>query len=74
MNATPAGLLERLRRPGDPEAWGRFVQLYTPLLYHWARRLGLPRDGAADLVQEVLTLLVQVTPRMLIGTREMAGR
>jgi RNA polymerase sigma-70 factor (ECF subfamily) len=62
MNATPASLLERLRRPGEPEAWGRFVQLYTPLLYHWARRLGLPREDAADLVQEVLTLLAQKLP------------
>jgi RNA polymerase sigma-70 factor (ECF subfamily) len=63
MNTTPASLLERLRRPGEPEAWGRFVQLYTPLLYHWARRLGLSRDDAADLVQEVLTLLVQKLPQ-----------
>ncbi len=62
MNTTPASLLERLRRPGEPEAWERFVRLYTPLLYHWARRLGSPRDAAADFVQEVLTLLVQKLP------------
>jgi RNA polymerase sigma-70 factor (ECF subfamily) len=62
MNTTPASLLERLRRPDEPEAWERFVRLYTPLLYHWARRLGSPRDNASDLVQEVLTLLVQKLP------------
>jgi RNA polymerase sigma-70 factor (ECF subfamily) len=62
MNTTPASLLERLRRPDEPEAWERFVQLYTPLLSHWARRLALPRGDASDLVQEVLTLLVQKLP------------
>ena len=31
---TPASLLERLRRPGDPVAWARFVELYTPLLFY----------------------------------------
>lgn len=32
---TPGSLLERLRRPGDEEAWQRFVHLYTPLLFQW---------------------------------------
>ena len=44
---TPASLLERLRRPADPEAWARFVALYTPLLYRWARRAGLQEADAA---------------------------
>ena len=38
---TPASLLEQVRRGGDQQAWGRFVRLYTPLLYSWARRVGL---------------------------------
>src|SRR5262245_60040259 len=54
---TPASLLERLRRPDDREAWARFVELYTPLLYFWARRTGLQQADAADLVQEVLAVL-----------------
>ena len=54
---TPASLLERLRRPGDAQAWERFVELYVPMLYHWARRTGLQEADAADLVQEVLALL-----------------
>jgi serine/threonine protein kinase len=44
MQTTPVSLLERLRRPTDQEAWRRFVHLYTPLLYHWACRTGLPDD------------------------------
>jgi RNA polymerase sigma-70 factor (ECF subfamily) len=49
---TPVSLLGRLRRPDDLEAWGRFVELYTPLLYYWARRQGLQQADAKDLVQE----------------------
>ena len=37
----------------DQEAWERFVELYTPLLYYWARRMALQQHDAADLVQEV---------------------
>ena len=63
MNTTSVSLLERLRQPAEQEAsWKRFVQLYTPLLYHWARKLDLSADDAADLVQEVLMLLVQKLP------------
>ena len=40
MNTTSVSLLERLRQPGAAEAWGRFVHLYTPLLYYWARGAG----------------------------------
>jgi RNA polymerase sigma-70 factor (ECF subfamily) len=36
--------------------------LYTPLLYCWARRWGLQEADAADLVQDVLTLLFQKLP------------
>jgi RNA polymerase sigma-70 factor (ECF subfamily) len=39
MHSTPVSLLERLRRPDERAAWERFVQLYTPLLCAWARRL-----------------------------------
>jgi RNA polymerase sigma-70 factor (ECF subfamily) len=59
---TPASLLERLRQPAQEAAWARFVQLYTPLLFAWARRLGLRDADAADLVQEVLMLLVRKLP------------
>ena len=59
---TSASLLERLRRPDQPEAWRRFVQLYAPLLFSWARRAGLQEPDAADLVQDVLLLLVRKLP------------
>ena len=62
MNTTSASLLERLRQPEEAAAWPRFVRLYTPLLFYWARRTGLPQEDAADLVQDVLMTLVQKLP------------
>jgi RNA polymerase sigma-70 factor (ECF subfamily) len=62
MNTTSPSLLERLRGKGEPQAWNRFTELYTPLLYYWARRLGLQPQDAADLVQEVFAVLVQKLP------------
>jgi RNA polymerase sigma-70 factor (ECF subfamily) len=59
---TSASLLDRVRSTADPDAWRRFVRLYTPLLYYWARRLGLREPDAADLVQEVLAVLVRKLP------------
>lgn len=64
-DSTPVSLLERLRQPGDAVAWERFVRLYTPLLYHWLRRTGLQEADAADLVQDVLTVLVQKLPEFV---------
>jgi RNA polymerase sigma-70 factor, ECF subfamily len=63
MHTTPRTLLERLRQADQPGAWERFVELYTPLLMHWARQHGLESHDAEDLVQEVLTLLVQTLPQ-----------
>ena len=62
LNTTSLSLLERLRTPGDQEAWLRFVRLYTPLLYHWARRIGLAPHEAEDLIQDVFELLLRKLP------------
>ena len=62
MTRTPASLLQKLRGPPDPHDWARFVELYTPLLYAWARRAGLQEADAADLAQDALLLLVRRLP------------
>lgn len=62
MHTTNVSLLQRLRQPSAAEAWERFVRLYTPLLLHWARKLGLQGEDAADLVQDVLVVLVRKMP------------
>ena len=41
METTSPTLLNRLKGGNEPEAWRRFVLLYTPLLYSWAGRLNL---------------------------------
>jgi RNA polymerase sigma-70 factor (ECF subfamily) len=62
MTKTPTSLLDRLRHPFEPDAWARFVALYTPLIYSWARRVGLQEQDAADLVQDVFVTMLQVLP------------
>jgi RNA polymerase sigma-70 factor (ECF subfamily) len=62
MHTTPVSLLLRLRHPNNAAAWTTFVELYTPVLFAWARRLGLQVQDAADLVQEIFTVLVQRLP------------
>ena len=46
-------LLAQLRS-GRPEAWQRFVRLYSPVVYRWCRCSGVAADDAADVLQEVL--------------------
>jgi RNA polymerase sigma-70 factor, ECF subfamily len=60
--STPVSLLERLCSQPKAGDWDLFVELYTPMLYSWARRLGLDADRAADLLQEVFTVLVRKLP------------
>ena len=62
MITTSVSLLHRLRQGAAPADWQRFVRLYTPLLFRWARRAGAQDADAADLVQEVLTLLWRKLP------------
>jgi RNA polymerase sigma-70 factor (ECF subfamily) len=62
MVTTPISLLDQMRRPDSRAAWEVFARLYTPLLFSWARRLGLQEQDAADLVQDVFALLVQKLP------------
>jgi RNA polymerase sigma-70 factor (ECF subfamily) len=69
MLTTSPSLLEHLRHADDPQAWGRFVRLYTPILYAWARRMRLQHADAVDLVQEVFTTLVQKLPEFQYDDR-----
>jgi len=52
--STRVSLLVRLRDLGDADAWRQFVDLYAPLVYHYAHRRGLQDADAADLTQDVL--------------------
>jgi RNA polymerase sigma-70 factor (ECF subfamily) len=63
MNSTPVSLLEQLRQSPDEAAWARFVHLYSPLLFRWARQAGLDEGDAGDLVQDVFVILLKELPR-----------
>jgi RNA polymerase sigma-70 factor, ECF subfamily len=62
MPETSLTLLDRLRRPDQPDAWNRFARLYAPLLLEWARVQGLQNADAEDLVQTVLVKLIRTLP------------
>lgn len=49
---TSSTLLRRVQAQ-DPEAWKRFVHLYSPLIYRWCRQAGLQQADASDVGQEV---------------------
>ena len=52
--STRLSLLVRLRDLNDADAWRQFVELYAPLVYHYAHRRGLQDADAADVTQDVL--------------------
>ena len=62
MFSTPASLLTQLQHSPGPESWGRFVELYTPVMMTWANRLHRSPDRMADLVQDVFAILVEQMP------------
>ena len=59
MHTTSLTLLEKLRDPNDAASWERFIALYTPFLFYWARRLKLNGRDAEDLVQDVFVKLLE---------------
>src|SRR5437667_388943 len=65
MVPTSVSLLQKLRRPEHGEAWAEFVELYTPLMLAWARKLGLQDADATDLVQNVFVLLLRKMPEFV---------
>jgi RNA polymerase sigma-70 factor, ECF subfamily len=54
-------LLNQLRS-GGPEAWKRLVCLYGPVIYRWCRRSNMTAEDAADVVQEVFTVVTVHLP------------
>src|SRR5262245_4007027 len=61
MGSTASTLLRKVRGQ-TPGAWERLFDLYSPLVYHWARQAGLQEADAADVVQEVFRSVVLHLP------------
>lgn len=66
MDTTSESLLFRLNQSSDASveqnAWREFVELYTPLIFSWSRKIGLDINDASDLVQDVLTRVFEKIP------------
>ena len=61
---TRASLLVRLRDGDDTAAWQEFIDIYSSLIYGFARRRGLQDADAADLMQDVLRSVSMAMPRL----------
>lgn len=69
VGSTSHSLLERIR-VRDAEAWRRFVHLYGPTIFEWARRASLQPSDAADVTQDVFQAVAQTVSKF---RRDRAG-
>lgn len=51
-SSTSTTLIRQVLR-GDEPAWEQFAHLYVPLVYRWARQMGLQATDASDVCQNV---------------------
>lgn len=51
---TTTAFLDALRTPGDAAAWEEFDRRYRPIVFGFARHLGLSEQDAADAAQETI--------------------
>src|ERR1700731_2597784 len=61
---TRASLIVRLRDGRDHEAWRQFVELYSGVVYGFARKRGLQDADAADVMQDVLRSVAGAADRL----------
>lgn len=57
--ATSLSLLDRVTRSADQESWDRLVAVYRPLLARWLRSYEVQAADAEDLIQDVLTVVLE---------------
>ena len=63
-NITHPSLLVRIRNADDDQSWCEFVEIYSPLIYGFARKRGLQDADAVDLTQEVLRIVARSIGRL----------
>ena len=59
---TPLSLLDRLVNHDDDEAWRRFAGIYEPLIRRWVIRCGSQSADVDNIVQDVLSALIEGLP------------
>lgn len=74
MENTSLSLLTRIREAGDPLAWTRLVEIYTPLLQRWCQTYDVQAADADDVIQEVLAAVVSELPEFQHNQRTGAFR
>ncbi|MGZ0168490.1 MAG: RNA polymerase sigma factor [Planctomycetales bacterium] len=70
VNTTRPSLLVRIRDLRDEMAWGEFAQLYTPLIYRFARQSGLQDADASLVTQDVLVTVARTIHRFEIQPQD----
>ncbi len=60
---TRLSLLLRIRDTRDAESWREFVRIYAPLIFRYAKRMGLQDADAADVTQDVLKVVSESIER-----------
>jgi RNA polymerase sigma-70 factor, ECF subfamily len=61
-HSTSLSLLQRLRAQPAGQDWGRFTELYEPLLRSWLRRKDVLAHDSDDLVQNIMAVVVRRVP------------
>ena len=65
MATTRKTLLARVRDPADRDAWQQFYELYAPMIYRYARSLGLPRGDAEEVSSDCLEIVARRIPTLV---------
>lgn len=74
VESTSISLLEQLRLDPHSVAWEQFVDLYEPFVLGFLRTRGVTEHDAADIVQEVMEVLVRELPSFHHNERRGAFR
>jgi RNA polymerase sigma factor (sigma-70 family) len=51
-------------RAGDEDAWRELIRKYSPLIFSIPLKLGIPREDATEIFQEVCLTLLSQLPRL----------
>lgn len=68
MDKTSVTLLQRVKDPGDAQAWEEFFKLYYPLVMKYARIRGLRTSDAEEVAQECMRSLATHMPHFEYST------